>query len=118
MFATSESRNNPVGRGEICTNTIHHTHQLLKPNIVIDDKLLADAIQTMGGKTKQEVMELGLTTLVKLKEQESLRGYRDTLHWSNDLDRMRSDSRSTSTLACGRYLSLTDTLKDTYKIDV
>lgn len=63
----------------------------MRTNIVIDDKLLADAMKASGAKTKREVVELGLAALVKLKRQERLRAYRGKLRWADDLDRLRRD---------------------------
>ena len=37
--------------------------------IVIDEKLIDDAIKATGIKTQREVIELGLKTLIKLKQQ-------------------------------------------------
>lgn len=63
----------------------------VRTNIVIDDQLMEQAIQATGLKTKREVVELGLKTLVRLKHQEQLRGLRGKLQWDADLDRMRLD---------------------------
>lgn len=63
----------------------------MRTNIVIDDKLMADAIKATGAKTKREVVELGLAALVKLEKQERLRQFRGKLRWRDDLDRMRLD---------------------------
>ena len=45
-----------------------------------------------GLKTKREAVELGLRTLIRLKEQEAIRAYRGKLPWEGDLDAMRSSS--------------------------
>lgn len=63
----------------------------MRTNIVIDDKLMADAIKASGAKTKKEAVELGLKALVRLKKQERIKGYRGKLRWKDDLDRMRTD---------------------------
>jgi Arc/MetJ family transcription regulator len=63
----------------------------MRTNIVIDDKLIADAIAATGARTKREAVELGLKTLIQLKRQEALRGLRGKLRWRDDLDRMRTD---------------------------
>jgi Arc/MetJ family transcription regulator len=63
----------------------------LRTNIVIDDKLMAEALKATGARTKREVVELGLRTLVQLKRQERIRGFRGKLKWQDDLDRMRTD---------------------------
>jgi len=64
---------------------------VVRTNIEIDDKLLADAMKASGAKTKREVVELGLAALVRLREQERLRGFRGRLRWQDDLERMRLD---------------------------
>lgn len=63
----------------------------MRTNIDIDDRLLADAMAATGARTKKEAVELGLATLVRLKQQERIRGFRGKLRWQDDLDRMRTD---------------------------
>jgi Arc/MetJ family transcription regulator len=64
----------------------------MRTNIVIDDKLILEAIKATGASSKKEAVELGLKALVQLKRQESIRGMRGKLKWRDDLDRMRLDS--------------------------
>ncbi len=59
--------------------------------IVIDDQLMADALKATGLKTKREAVELGLRTLVRLKQQAQIRRFRGKLAWQGDLDSMRLD---------------------------
>ena len=63
----------------------------MRTNIVIDDELMANALKLTGLKTKREAVELGLKTLVRLKQQDKLRRYRGKLSWEGDLDEMRTD---------------------------
>jgi Arc/MetJ family transcription regulator len=63
----------------------------MRTNIVIDDKLMAEALQVSGARSKREVVELGLKTLVQLKRQERIRGLRGKLRWTGDLEAMRND---------------------------
>jgi Arc/MetJ family transcription regulator len=63
----------------------------MRTNIVIDDKLMKRALKVSGAKTKREVVELGLKTLVRLRQQEQIRRFRGKLHWQGDLDAMRND---------------------------
>jgi len=63
----------------------------MRTNIVIDDSLMANALKMTGLKTKREVVELGLKTLIKLKKQENIRQFRGKLTWEGNLDAMRSD---------------------------
>ena len=63
----------------------------MRTNLVIDDGLLEAAMRATGAKTNREVVELGLATLVRLKEQEEIRGLRGKLRWTGDLDERRRD---------------------------
>jgi Arc/MetJ family transcription regulator len=62
---------------------------IMRTNIVIDDTLMADALKATGITTKKEAVELGLKTLIRLKNQEKIRGFRGKLKWEGDLDAMR-----------------------------
>jgi Arc/MetJ family transcription regulator len=64
----------------------------MRTNIEIDDKLMADALVATGLKTKREVVELGLRTVLKLKQQEEFRQFRGKLNWQGNLDEMRRDA--------------------------
>jgi Arc/MetJ family transcription regulator len=64
----------------------------VRTNIVIDDELMASALKLTGLKTKREAVELGLKTLIKLKQQEQIRQFRGKLSWQGDLDELRSDN--------------------------
>jgi Arc/MetJ family transcription regulator len=63
----------------------------MRTNIVIDEKLMRDALRATGLKTKRETVELGLRTLVRLKRQAEIRRVRGKLEWRGDLDAMRRD---------------------------
>jgi len=63
----------------------------VRTNIVIDDQLMKDALRATGLKTKREAVELGLRTLLRLRQQEELRRFRGKLNWQGDLEALRSD---------------------------
>jgi Arc/MetJ family transcription regulator len=63
----------------------------MRTNIVIDDKLMDEALRLTGLKTKREVVELGLQTIVRLRTQDEIRRFRGKLDWQGDFDAMRSD---------------------------
>jgi Arc/MetJ family transcription regulator len=63
----------------------------MRTNIVIDDDLMRAALRATGLKTKREVVELGLRTLLQLHRQARVRKYRGKLMWEGDLDAMRTD---------------------------
>jgi Arc/MetJ family transcription regulator len=62
----------------------------MRTNIVIDDKLMEDALKVTGLKTKREAVELALKMLVKLKKQESIKTYKGKLKWEGDLEELRT----------------------------
>ena len=97
----SSARNGRVGRskgglglrgaGDLCcvpTATSVHT---VRTNIKIDDKLMKDALRFTRAKTKREVVELGLQTLVQFGKQVEARKMSGELAWEGDLDAMRND---------------------------
>ena len=63
----------------------------MRTNIVIDDKLMKDALRVTGAKTKREAVELGFQTLIRLSRQAQARQYKGKLKWEGDLDDMRAD---------------------------
>jgi Arc/MetJ family transcription regulator len=63
----------------------------VRTNIIIDDKLMKQALKLSGAKTKREAVELGLKTLVQLRQQEKIRELFGKIHWEGDLDDMRTD---------------------------
>jgi Arc/MetJ family transcription regulator len=64
----------------------------VRTNIVIDDKLMRDALRATGLKTKRHAVEEGLRTLLRLSRQSELRRFRGKLNWKGDLDAMRKDA--------------------------
>jgi Arc/MetJ family transcription regulator len=62
----------------------------MRTNIEIDDKLMKDVLKATGLKTKKDAVELGLKTLIRLKEQEKIKNFRGKLKWTGDLDDMRT----------------------------
>ena len=63
----------------------------MRTNIVIDDKLMRDALRATGLRTKREAVEEGLRTLLRLKRQSEIRRFRGKLNWKGDLNAMRTD---------------------------
>ena len=63
----------------------------MRTNIVIDDKLMRDALRSTGLKTKREAVEEGLRTLLRLSKQGEIRRLRGKLDWQGDLNAMRTD---------------------------
>jgi len=64
----------------------------MRTNIVIDDRLMREALRATGLKTKREAVELGLRTVVRLGKQAEIRRLRGKLTWRGDLDAMRRDN--------------------------
>lgn len=61
----------------------------MRTNVVLDDELVAKAMQYTGLTTKRAVIEEALRLLVRLKSQEEVRNLRGKLHWEGDLEAMR-----------------------------
>ena len=64
-----------------------------KTTVVIDDKLLKNAIESIGAKSKKEAIEAGLRALVKEKNREALRKELGTFEIEltlDELERLRS----------------------------
>ncbi|BDI04154.1 type II toxin-antitoxin system VapB family antitoxin [Sphaerotilus microaerophilus] len=64
----------------------------MRTNIVIDEKLMAEAIKVTGARTKREAVELGLKTLLQLNRQSAVRQLRGQVQWEGDLEAMRTDA--------------------------
>lgn len=64
----------------------------MRTNIEIDDKLMNEVLKATGLKTKKDVVELGLKTLIKLNKQENIKKLRGKLQWTGDLEDMRANS--------------------------
>jgi Arc/MetJ family transcription regulator len=61
----------------------------MRTNIVIDDKLMAEAMKLTGLKTKRQVVEQGLKALIKQSRQMDIVKLRGKVEWVGDLDEMR-----------------------------
>ena len=58
----------------------------MRTNIVIDDRLLAEAMKATGARTKREVVERGLQALVQRHRQQAIRQWRGKLRWTGELE--------------------------------
>lgn len=76
---------------DVYRTTKPYTSSIMRTNIVIDDALMAKTLRVTGLKTKREVVELGLRTLVRLHQQAAVRALRGKLAWQGDLNAMRTD---------------------------
>ncbi len=62
----------------------------MRTNVVLDDELVAEAMRLTGIKTKREVIDNALRTLVRLERQKDILTLEGTVHWEGDLDEMRT----------------------------
>ena len=70
----------------------------MRTNIEIDDKLMADAMEAGGYKTKREAVEAGLRLVARRKVYDGLLALRGKLHW-DDSDEGWAKVREQQTLA-------------------
>lgn len=61
----------------------------MRTNIVIDDTLIAEAMRLTQIKTKREVVDTALRTLVRLERQRSVLDLEGRIAWEGDLNQMR-----------------------------
>ena len=73
------------------SNTHRSGAEPMRTNIVIDDRLIAEAMRLSGARTKRQAVEDSLRLMVKLKRQEQVRQAHGKLKWSGDLAAMRRD---------------------------
>ena len=52
---------------------------------------MASALKASGKTTKKEAIEEGLRLLVRMKDQERVKGFRGKLKWTGNLEEMRLD---------------------------
>jgi len=62
----------------------------MRTNIVIDGKLIEQAMKATGLKTKRAVVEAGLKLLIQVKAQTGIRNLRGKVKWEGNLDEMRA----------------------------
>jgi len=61
----------------------------MRTNIVLDENLIERAQKLTGIKTKREVVQEALRTLILLREQAEVRQFRGKLKWEGNLYEMR-----------------------------
>ena len=61
----------------------------MRTNIVIDDKLMNDALKATGLATKKDAVEEGLKLLIQKNKQQNIRKLRGKLKWEGNIDEMR-----------------------------
>lgn len=63
----------------------------MRTNIVINDRLMEEALEVSGLSTKRAVVEEGLRLVIAMKKQETIKFYKRKLKWEGDLDQLRED---------------------------
>jgi len=62
----------------------------MRTNIDIDDELIIEAMELLGGKTKKQTVEQALKDMVRhRKAAKSLLALRGKIKWEGDLDALR-----------------------------
>lgn len=76
----------------------------MRTNIEIDDKLMADAMEAGGHKTKREAVEAGLRLVARRKVYDGLLALRGKLHW-DDSDEGWAQAREQQSLVANEPLA-------------
>lgn len=61
----------------------------MRTNIVINDRLIRQAMRATGLRTKRETVEAGLQLLVQIHAQTGIRKLKGTIHWDGNLEESR-----------------------------
>ncbi|WP_136631198.1 type II toxin-antitoxin system VapB family antitoxin [Marinobacter salsuginis] len=61
----------------------------MRTKILVDDQLMAEALDASGCGTINEAIEEGLKLLIRHSEQQEIRKLRGNIDWDGDLDEMR-----------------------------
>lgn len=61
----------------------------MRTNIVIEERLMREAMRATGLPTKRAVVEAGLKLLVQVKAQAGIRRLRGKVQWEGNLDKSR-----------------------------
>jgi Arc/MetJ family transcription regulator len=65
----------------------------MRTNIVIDDRLMAEALRATGLKTEHEAVEAGLRLLARRTRQTAAAELFGAVDWQGNLDAERRDGR-------------------------
>jgi Arc/MetJ family transcription regulator len=69
--------------------SLHIGDLALRTNIEIDDRLMHEAMQRSGARTKRAAVEAGLRLLAQTHAQGSIRKLRGKVLWEGDLSQSR-----------------------------
>lgn len=64
----------------------------MRTNIIIDDRLMREAMRVTGLTIKRAVVEEGLRLLVQVRAQIGIRRLRGKVRWQGNLDEMRTEN--------------------------
>jgi Arc/MetJ family transcription regulator len=65
----------------------------MRTNIVLDDKLVSEALRITGIKTRRALVDYSLRELIRRKKQKDITRLFGKIHWEGDLEAMRQDRR-------------------------
>jgi Arc/MetJ family transcription regulator len=61
----------------------------MRTNIMINDRLMRQAMRATGLRTKRETVEAGLQLLVQIHAQTAIRRLKGVIHWDGNLEESR-----------------------------
>ena len=62
----------------------------MRTNIVINDRLMRQAMKAAGLRTKRATVEAGLKLLVQVQAQTAIRGLKGAIRWEGNLEESRT----------------------------
>lgn len=67
---------------------------MIRTNIVLDEKLVKDALKLTKIKTRRNLIDYALRELLRHEKQKELLKLRGNIHWEGDLKSSREGRRS------------------------
>ncbi len=61
----------------------------MRTNIVLDDKLVKEAMKITGKKTKRDLVDYALHEVIRMHQRRELLNLRGKIHWEGDLNAIR-----------------------------
>ena len=76
----------------ILSDSIHLLERafIMRTNIVINDRLMRQAMKASGLRTKRETVEAGLKLLVQIQAQTVIRRLKGAVRWDGNLEESRT----------------------------
>lgn len=77
---------------ELAPQFVCYLIHMKRTNLVLDEKLLEEAVRVLGVKTYSATVNLALNEALRMRRIQGLADYIGNVEWHGDLPEMRGDS--------------------------